>query len=100
MEESTESSEDTDSSQTNPVNKKQRKAAKKASKRREQEGVNDTSESEGLSSGVSTPVGSGPIGKLQIQPTTMAGGRRRKGVPRKVPDRKAKEKEKDEPEHP
>ena len=78
-------------------NKKQRKAAKKASKRREgADSVNDTSDSEAVSSGVSTPVGSGPTGKLQLQPTTMAGGRRRKGVPRKVPDRKAKEKDESE----
>ena len=87
------SEEDTDASQAVTGNKKQRKAAKRANKQRE--GMEDTSESEAVSSGAATPVGSGPSGKLQMQPTIMAGGRRRKAMPRKVPNRKGKEQEQD-----
>ncbi|EJD01100.1 DnaJ-domain-containing protein [Fomitiporia mediterranea MF3/22] len=81
-------------SQAPSGNKKQRKAAKKAKKRAENENVDESSSSEMLSSGAVTPVGTTSGSKpLPRGPTVMAGGRRRKGVPRKVPERKPKDQE-------
>ncbi|THH08656.1 hypothetical protein EW145_g2574 [Phellinidium pouzarii] len=73
-------------------NKKQRKAMKKAVKRAEGDGVEDSSSSEAASSGAVTPVDRAPK-PVPRGPTMMAGGRRRKGVPRKLPEKKASEAE-------
>ena len=70
--------------------KKQRKAAKKAKRRAESDELGESSSSEAISSGAVTPVGSSAKSAPR-GPTVMAGGRRRKGMPRKAPARKPKE---------
>ena len=75
---------------TSPTGRKQRRKARKAAAAAS-EGATETSGTDDISSGAITPVqtSTGRAGG----PTTMAGGRRRKGVPRKVPERKPKDKD-------
>ena len=83
-----ESDEDTSNvDEVSSQSKKQRKAAKKAQKRSKSEDLDDQSSSDIDSSGASTPV-NGTTKPTQRGPTVMAGGRRRKAVPRKRPDKK------------
>lgn len=83
-----ESDEDTSNvDEGSSQSKKQRKAAKKAQKRSKSEDLDDQSSSDIGSSGASTPV-NGTTKPAQRGPTVMAGGRRRKAVPRKRPDKK------------
>ena len=71
-------------------NKKQRKAARKAKKQIDSEDLDESSSSEALSSGAATPIDS--TSKPATRgPTVMAGGRRRKGAPRKVARKKGEE---------
>ncbi|KAL5530671.1 hypothetical protein ACEPAF_6929 [Sanghuangporus sanghuang] len=80
--------EEEENLQTPVGNRKQRKAAKKAKKQIENDDLDESSSSEALSSGVATPLEA--TGKSSARgPTVMAGGRRRKGAPRKAPNRKA-----------
>ncbi|KAH8113263.1 DnaJ-domain-containing protein [Phellopilus nigrolimitatus] len=84
-----EDKDEDDVSQPPEGNKKQRKAARKAKKRAEND-VDESSSSEAFSSGVVTPINS-TSRTVPRGPTVMAGGRRRKGVPRKLPEKKPKE---------
>ncbi len=90
-----ESDEDTNDSNTeaSTQSKKQRKAARKAQRSRQLDNEGEQSSSE-MSSGISTPVNEATNSKpVPRGPTMMAGGRRRKAVPRKRPERKNAEPE-------
>lgn len=83
-----ESDEDASNAEDAPAqSKKQRKAARRAQKNLESDGLDDQSSSDIGSSGVSTPI-NGATKPGQRGPTVMTGGRRRKAVPRKRPERK------------